>query len=77
MRPYRDNGFARGGRRLPGVVLFLGVRYHEAPLFVLEQLAWIARERIVIETHLDALTRSGRHFLPRRGMLERPQQLVA
>jgi tRNA (mo5U34)-methyltransferase len=38
------------------VVRFLGVLYHlKHPLFVLEQLARIARERIVIETHLDAL----------------------
>jgi tRNA (mo5U34)-methyltransferase len=38
------------------VVLFLGVLYHlKNPLFVLENLGQIARKRIVIETHLDAL----------------------
>jgi tRNA (mo5U34)-methyltransferase len=38
------------------VVLFLGVLYHlKHPLYVLERLAEITRERIVVDTHLDAL----------------------
>jgi len=38
------------------VVLFLGVLYHlKHPLLILEHLAQIARERMVVETHLDAL----------------------
>jgi tRNA (mo5U34)-methyltransferase len=41
------------------VILFLGVLYHlKHPLFVLEHLARIARERIVVESHLDALDAS-------------------
>jgi tRNA (mo5U34)-methyltransferase len=41
------------------VVLFLGVLYHlKHPLFVLERLAQIASERIVVETHLDAMDTS-------------------